>query len=72
MRVTYDSEADAAYIYLREIEGGGAKHTCPIQCEHASGMIVLDLDADGRLIGIEVVGAQSGLPSELLALAPAS
>jgi uncharacterized protein YuzE len=30
-------------------------------------MIVLDLDAEGRLIGIEVLGARKSLPNELLA-----
>jgi uncharacterized protein YuzE len=69
MRVTYDRKVDAAYIYLREIEVGGSKHSCPIECESANGMIVLDLDGDGRLIGIEVIGAADGLPPEFLALA---
>ena len=70
MRVTYDRQADAAYVYLREIEPGGSKHQCPVECETATGMIVLDIDWEGRLIGIEVVGAMNGLPKELLALAP--
>ena len=68
MRVTYDPDADAAYIYLREIEPGGAKHQCLIECASATGMIILDIDAEGRLIGIEVVGARNGLPHEVLAL----
>jgi uncharacterized protein YuzE len=70
MRVTYDRQADAAYVYLREIEPGGSKHQCAVECETATGMIVLDIDWEGRLIGIEVVGAMNGLPKELLALAP--
>jgi uncharacterized protein YuzE len=70
MRVTYDRDADAAYIYLREIEAGGSKQQCPVNCEWATGMIVLDIDREGRLIGIEVIGAQNGLPHEVLELAP--
>jgi uncharacterized protein YuzE len=70
MRVTYDRDADAAYIYLREIEAGGSKQQCPVDCNSARGMIVLDIDGEGRLIGIEVIGAQNGLPHELLELAP--
>lgn len=69
MRVTYDQRADAAYIYLREIELGGSKHQCPVECDEAIGMIVLDIDAEGRLIGIEVIGARNGLPPQLLAQA---
>jgi uncharacterized protein YuzE len=69
MRVTYDRRADAAYIYLREIELGGSKQQCPVDCQWGTGMIVLDIDGEGRLIGIEVIGAQNGLPHELLELA---
>jgi uncharacterized protein YuzE len=67
MRVTFDPKADAAYIYLREIERGGAKHTCAVECDEATGMIVLDIDDEGRLIGIEVIGARDGLPPQVLA-----
>ena len=70
MRVTYDRAADAAYIYLREIDVGGSKHQCPVECASANGMIVLDIDGDGRLIGIEVIGARDSWPPQLLALAP--
>ena len=66
MRVTFDPAADAAYFYLREIEVGGAKHTCAVECDQASGMIALDIDDEGRLIGIEVIGARNGLPPQLL------
>jgi len=70
MRVMYDRAADAAMIYLREIEVGESKHQCAVDCDEANGMIVLDIDGEGRLISIEVIGARNGLPSELLALAP--
>jgi uncharacterized protein YuzE len=33
-------------------------------------MIVFDIDSEGRLIGIEVLGARQGLPPQVLALAP--
>ncbi len=49
---------------------GDSKNQCTVDCESATGMIVLDLDWEGRLIGIEVIGARAGLPLELLALAP--
>jgi uncharacterized protein YuzE len=41
----------------------------PVECEQASGIVILDLDAEGRLIGIEVIGATRGPPPELLASA---
>jgi uncharacterized protein YuzE len=70
MRVTYSPATDSAYIYLRQIDAGDSKHQCPVECESANAMIVLDIDGEGRLIGIEVLGARNGLPAQLLALAP--
>ena len=70
MRVTYDPQADAGYIYLREIEAGGAKHTVPLDEIHSAvdvqGSILLDFDGEERLIGIEVLNASEVLPPELL------
>jgi uncharacterized protein YuzE len=66
LRVTFDPKADAAYVYFREIEPGGAAIQCPVVCNRSQGMIVLDLDLEGRLIGVEVIGARGGLPPELL------
>jgi uncharacterized protein YuzE len=69
VRVSYDAEADAAYIYLREIGPGEAAYTYPAEAEIAVDMINLDFDGDGRLIGIEVLSAKAHLPVELLATA---
>jgi uncharacterized protein YuzE len=66
LRIEYDAEVDAAYIYLREIEPDGAAHQCPVECSEARGTIILDLDAEGRLIGVEVLDASRGLPVGLL------
>lgn len=54
MRVTYDPEARAGYIYLTgSIEAGGAKKTVTVtDCDSN---IVLDFDAEGRLVGIELL-----------------
>jgi uncharacterized protein YuzE len=67
IKVTYDGEADAAYIYLAD-PGGPAKvaHTYPCDPREVGGMINLDLDEDGRLIGIEVLAAHSKLPRHVL------
>jgi uncharacterized protein YuzE len=47
MRATYDPKADAAYIYLRE----GTSH----QTIHVSDDVHIDLDAQGAIIGIELL-----------------
>jgi uncharacterized protein YuzE len=69
MRVTYDPEADAAYIYFREIEPGGAVYTYEAEPEIETDMIHLDFDRDARLISIEVLSASRHLPPELIARA---
>ena len=66
VRVTLDRDADAAYIYLREIGPAESAYQCAVDCDGAEGMILLDLDREGRLIGIEVLNAQRGLPAEVL------
>ncbi len=68
-RVTYDPSADAAYVYFRPIEPGGSRVQCPVECPEAAAIVVLDLDREGRLIGVEIVGARQGLPAELLTAA---
>ncbi len=57
---------DAAYIYLRDIGVGDAAWQHAVDDDRAAGMVVLDFDIDGRLIGVEVVGASRGLPREIL------
>jgi uncharacterized protein YuzE len=65
--MTYDPEADAVYVYLAdEIFAGGVKKTYPCDPLDVDGMINLDFDGDGRLIGLEVLGAKGKLPPELL------
>lgn len=68
MRVEYDSERDQAYIYLVDEARAGADFgfTYPCDPTEIGGMIQLDFDREGRLIGIEVLGASQKLPAELL------
>jgi uncharacterized protein YuzE len=65
VRVTLDDEADAAYIYLVE-DSVKPLETVPVE-GILPWMINLDFDADGRLIGIEVLDARRLLPGEFLA-----
>lgn len=56
MRITYDAEADALYIELRKAP---AHRTMRIE----EGTIA-DLDADGHLIGLEILDARERLGAE--------
>jgi len=61
--MTYDSDADAAYVYLQPptvVEPSGAT-TLTVSAD-----INLDFDSEGRLVGVEILGA-SNLHPELLA-----
>jgi len=67
MRVKYDASADAAYIYLLpEIAAGGVERTVPVDPREVDGMINLDFDSDGRLVGIEVLDASRLLSPDTL------
>jgi len=68
MRTTYDAHADAAYIYLREIEPGGVAETVVGDGpDHtAAGSVNLDFDPEGKLVGIEILNASRSLPKEFL------
>lgn len=68
MRVTYDPKADAAYIYLGSKEAK-AKKTYPCDPLEVNGMINLDFDENGILIGIEILDARAKLPKEILDIA---
>jgi uncharacterized protein YuzE len=67
LRVTYDAKANAAYLYLtdpRVARKVARMYPCdPIE---VGGMINLDFDADGRLIGVEVLAASTKLPQYVL------
>lgn len=67
MRITYDRSVDAAYIYLvPEIGRGQVKKTYTCDPTAIGGLINLDFDVSGRLLGIEVLDATRKLPEALL------
>lgn len=53
MKMTYDREADALYIRLREPKER-------VEVTQVSQDVACDLDAEGRVVGIEILNA-SGL-----------
>jgi uncharacterized protein YuzE len=56
MRLTYDDKADAAYLELEDIADGAVVENVVVE-RPGRGDVVLDFDADGRLLGVEVIGA---------------
>jgi len=54
MRVRYDEEADALYIRLRKSEYD--------ESDEIQEGFILDYDADGKIIGIEILEASAHLP----------
>ncbi|MFI1331388.1 DUF2283 domain-containing protein [Streptomyces sp. NPDC020845] len=67
MRVTYDAEANMAYIYLVEEIGSGEAVRQEIAGDDMAA--VLDFDAQGRLLGVELFDARSRLHPDLMAIA---
>lgn len=63
---TYDSEADATYIYLEHPIAVGAAQRTPT-FDTPIGMFNLDLDADGHVLGLEILDARRHLPPALMA-----
>ena len=68
MKITYDAAVDAAYIRLiDDIKPGGVARTYSCDPMQVDGMINLDFDADGRLVGVEVLDASKKLPESVIA-----
>ena len=68
MHITYDPQADAAYITLGDTPipaGEVARTVHSIQAPNG-GEIALDFDAAGHLLGIEVLTASRTLAEHLL------
>jgi uncharacterized protein YuzE len=68
MKITYDSEANAAYIYLvtQIAPGEASEQVDEIETPGGKGEIILDFDSSGRLLGIEVLNAKDVLPTEVI------
>ena len=62
MRMTYDKEADAAYVYIKDpIADGEAKRTVSVSDD-----VHLDFDGEGHLLGIEILNARGVLTEDAL------
>ncbi len=71
MKITYDKEADAAYVQLVDgiRDGEASTQVHSIETPGRKGEIIIDFDAAGRILGMEILGAKDVLREETLALA---
>tara|TARA_Y100000310_G_scaffold158738_1_gene158172 strand:- start:1542 stop:1751 length:210 start_codon:yes stop_codon:yes gene_type:complete len=62
MKIEYDKEVDAAYIYIKyPIANGEASKSLAVNEN-----IILDFNKEGKLIGVEVLSAEKILGKEVL------
>lgn len=57
MKVTYDKEADAMYIYLTDKKFS--------KCKEIDRNTILDLDEEGNVIGIELLFVSKRFPQSI-------
>jgi uncharacterized protein YuzE len=69
MRITFDPEADAAYVFLEHNIATGAAVENVVVGREGKGDLVLDFDADGYLLGVEIIGATELVHRSVLAAA---
>jgi len=68
LRTTHDATVDAAYIYLvPHIEAGQVISSTLPKLETPMASVITDLDADGRVLGVELLGVSNLLSSARLA-----
>ncbi len=66
MRITYDPEADAAYIYLTNVQLGRGRESIELESPPVSaGTVVMDWK-DGKIVGLEIINASALLHSDLI------
>ncbi|MEU9301700.1 DUF2283 domain-containing protein [Streptomyces sp. NPDC048269] len=67
LKVTYDKTANAAYVHFTDPQvRAKVTRMHPRRPGRRRGMINLDFDEQGHLIGIDVLAASSKLPEYLL------
>ncbi|MCH6196233.1 DUF2283 domain-containing protein [Corynebacterium mastitidis] len=66
MKFESDLEADVAYLLLAGYEETSEKQISGISIDRMDGEIAIDLNGEGRVIGIDFVGASYILPVEMI------
>lgn len=69
MYVMLDDEVGDATIYLTEAEPSSTTVSCPVECPELKGELIIDVNPQGQLISIEVLGAWTALTPDVLAAA---
>lgn len=59
---SFDPESDAAYVHFTRIGPGVASQQVNIFTMPGRYELVLDLDSEGRLLGLEIIGALDAFP----------
>ncbi len=57
MKIEYDKDVDTAFIYFKDIEEGEVAQTISL-----NDSVNIDLDNEGRTLGIEIIDASKNLP----------
>ncbi|MCM3658836.1 DUF2283 domain-containing protein [Agromyces mediolanus] len=71
MKLSFDPEADAAYLTLGDaIAPGSISHTAEFESPAEGTMLLADVDANGRILGFEFIGAHLLLDPTLHRNAP--
>lgn len=66
IKITYDKEADASYIFFQEPGNQKVAKTYLCNPSEINGMINIDFDSNGKIIGIEVLDASKKLPKSII------
>lgn len=67
MKITYDSEVDAAYVMLVDrIQDGEVEETRRFKINSE---VNFDIDSHGNILGIEILDASESLRSEIISQA---
>jgi uncharacterized protein YuzE len=67
VKVTYDPSADAAYIYFADsLLPSDVTNTYICGPAELGTMVNLDIDGEGRIVGVEVLSASAHLPKAIL------
>lgn len=71
MKLTYDPEANAAYVLLGDdIAAGSLHHTVELESLVEGTLLNADIGVDGKLVGFEIIGADRLIDARLLREAP--
>ena len=61
MKIEYDKDVDVVYIYFKDIDEGEVVQTISL-----NDSVNIDLDADGKTLGIEILNASKNLPANAI------